>query len=105
MKNQEVLSGCLGIFKSFHIFRVTRSVFLKPVDKRKPDRQDIRLILMCGCLPVPRGAVVLPDSSAIADTFWAAESNQAFSLSVCMSVSCTWRSPRPSGSSSRAAER
>ncbi len=38
------LKRCFGIFKSSHIFRVTGSVFLKSVDKRKPDRQNIRLI-------------------------------------------------------------
>lgn len=38
---------CFGIFKSSHVFRVTSSVFLKSVDKRKPDRQNIRLIPVC----------------------------------------------------------
>lgn len=49
-----------GIFKSFHVFRVTSSVFLKSADKRKPDRQNIRLMLVCGSLPIPRGAAALP---------------------------------------------
>lgn len=92
-----------GIFKSSTHLQSDKFSVLKSVDKRKPDRQNIRLILVCCqspeellcCQNLERLLIFSGHQSHI----------RPFSLSVRPSAACTWLPPKPSGSSSKAAER